>query len=96
MLAQGRVRELNKDLPIIAAAATTPTAASMKGLDAKTQRVVFMLLSQAFEDRRFRRFQICLRGRQRRRFDLRTKVRCMQSENHTGSSRANNPVLLKL
>jgi hypothetical protein len=55
MLAQGRVRELNKDLPIIAAAATTPTAASMKGLDAKTQRVVFMLLSQAFEDRRFRK-----------------------------------------
>jgi hypothetical protein len=55
MLAQGRVRELKRDLPIVAAAATTPTAASVKGLDANTQRVVFTLLSQAFEDRNFRK-----------------------------------------
>jgi hypothetical protein len=53
MPALGPVRELNKNLPIIAAAATTPTTASMKGLDAQTQRVVFMLLFQAFEDRHF-------------------------------------------
>jgi hypothetical protein len=57
MLAPGRLVELNKELRIIAAAATTPTTAPMNGPSAKNQKFVFMPLSQAFGDRHFRKGQ---------------------------------------
>jgi hypothetical protein len=42
MLAPARLLELNRDLRIIAAAATPPTAGPIKGLSAKNQKFVFM------------------------------------------------------
>jgi hypothetical protein len=57
MLAPARLLELIRDPRIITAAVANATTALTNGLSAANQKLVFMLLSQAFEDRRFRKFE---------------------------------------
>jgi hypothetical protein len=54
MLAPGRLLELTRDRRDTAAAVANATTALMMGLSAANQKFVFMLFSQAFEDRYFR------------------------------------------
>src|SRR5713101_2339869 len=55
MLAPARLLELIRDPPISAAAVANATTALTKGLSAANQKFVFMLFSQAFGDRHFRK-----------------------------------------
>jgi hypothetical protein len=57
MVAPGRLLESIRDLRIIAAAVANATTALTNGLNAANQNSVFMLLSQACEDRHFRKFR---------------------------------------
>src|SRR6266849_1614888 len=55
MLAPTRLLELIRDPRISAAAVANATTALTKGLSAANQKFVFMLFSQAFGDRHFRK-----------------------------------------
>ena len=60
MLAPGRVRELIRDRRDTAAAVANAITALTNGLSAANQKLVFMLLSQAFEERHFKEREVSL------------------------------------